>query len=201
MVFVKNSLLPVRASQIKVGDMLGEQKVSEVKSVKRRGVYAPVTESGDIIVSGVLASSYAALHNYTPVNQHWEAHAFFAVRRLVCRFNFGICENETYTDEGIPEWLSNVANFAKSTQDNAPAQLVASVVGLPLISIAYVIEQVTIQYQFIAGLLLLGLVVFKQKKTKKSKGKMQWRTMIFVTIFLFLSWKKSVWLLLKSLTL
>ena len=80
--------------------MLGENKVSEVKSVKRRWVYAPVTESGDIVVSG----SRLQLHNYAPVNQHWEALAFFVVRRLVCRFNFGICENEKYTN-GFPDFF------------------------------------------------------------------------------------------------
>jgi hypothetical protein len=36
MVFVKRA--PVRASQIKVGDMLGNKKVNEIKFVKRRGM-------------------------------------------------------------------------------------------------------------------------------------------------------------------
>ena len=139
MVFVKST--PVRASQVKVGDMLGENKVSEIKTVKRRGVYAPVTESGDIVVSGVLASSYAAVHSYTPINQHTEAHAFFAVRRLVCAFNFGICENETYTEDGFPVWLSPMVHFALSTKQNPFAQFFASVVGLPFIAAAYILEQ------------------------------------------------------------
>ena len=148
--------------------MLGENKVTDVKSVKRNdGVYTPVTESGDIVVSGVLASSYGAVHNYTPINQHWEAHAFFAIRRLVCFFKFGICENETYTD-GFPDWLLTTVRFAKNTQDNAPAQLFASVVGLPLIAVAYTVEQI-IHHALLFGVFILVLYAFKKTKTSKVK--------------------------------
>ena len=176
MIFVKSALFPIRASQVKVGDLLsGEnKKVAQVKSVKRRGVYTPVTESGDIVVSGVLASSYAAVHNYTPINQHWEAHAFFAIRRMVCSFKFGICENETYTDDGIPDWLSSMAHFAKNTEHNAPAQVFASVVGLPLIAVAYFVEQIFIHHAFLVaggGVFIVGLFALKKKKTKASKVK------------------------------
>jgi len=168
MVFVKDT--PVRASQVKVGDMLGENKVSDIKSVKRRGVYAPVTESGSIVVSGVLASSYAAVRSYSLVNQHLEAHALFAVRRLVCAFDFSMCERETYTD-GFPNWLSSVVYFAKSTAQNAPAQVIVSAVALPFIAFAYILEQM-ILYPFLLGVLMLVLVAFK-KKTNMSKVKVQ----------------------------
>jgi hypothetical protein len=166
MVFVKGT--PVRASQVKVGDMLGNNMVAEVKSVKRRGVYAPVTESGDIVVSGILASSYAAVRSYTPINQHTEAHAFFAVRRLVCAFNFGICENETYTKDGFPDWLSSTVYFALSMKQNPYAQFFASVVGLPFIAATYILEQF-IQYPFLIGMVAVGLFAFKKTKTPKVK--------------------------------
>jgi len=166
-VFVKNA--PVRASQVKVSDMLGENKVSEVKSVKRRGVYTPVTESGDIVVSGVLASSYAAVRSHTPINQHAEAHAFFAVRRLVCAFNFGICEKETYTEEGYPYWLATVIKFALSTDGNASAQFLASIVGLPLIAAAYILENMIYYYPILVGMFAFGLFIYKKTKMSKIK--------------------------------
>lgn len=53
------------ASQVMVGDMLGEYPVTKILTVKRRGAYAPVTYSGDILVSGVLASCSLALHYQT----------------------------------------------------------------------------------------------------------------------------------------
>jgi len=169
MVFVKNA--PVPASQLMVGDMLGQNKVSEIKSVKRRGAYAPVTESGDIVVSGILASSYAAVRSYTPINQHTEAHAFFAVRRLVCAFNFGICENETYTEDGFPDWLSPMVHFALSMNQNPVAQYFASVVGLPLITAAYILEQAT-HHPFLVAMFVFGVFAFK-KARKTSKLKVQ----------------------------
>jgi len=168
MVFVKDT--PVRASQVKVGDMLGENKVSEINTVKRRGVYTPVTESGDIVVSGALASSYAAVHNYTPINQHTEAHAFFSLRRLVCAFNFEICKSETYTADGFPQWLSPMIHFTLSTKQNPFAQFFASVVGLPFIAAAYMLEQMVL-CPFLVGAIMVGLYAFK--KTKASKVKIQ----------------------------
>jgi len=166
LVFVNETMRP--ASHVKVGDMLGEHKVSKITNVKRRGIYAPITESGDIIVSGVLASSYAAVHSYTPINQHTEAHAFFAFRRLVCAFDFAICENETYSD-GFPDWLSPVIQVAMNTERNPLCQICATVVGLPLVSFVYTLEQM-IQYPLVVGAIILGLLC-AFKKTKKPKNK------------------------------
>jgi len=128
------------------------------------------TESGSIVVSGVLASTYAAVRSYSLLNQHLEAHALFAVRRLVCAFDFSMCERETYTD-GFPNWLSSVVYFAKSTAQSAPAQLLASIVALPFIAVAYVLEQM-ILYPLFLGIFMLGLFAFK-KKTMMSKVKLQ----------------------------
>ena len=171
MVFVKDA--PVRASQVKVGDMLGKSKVSEVKSIKRRGVYAPVTESGDIVVSGVLASCYAAVLSHTPFNQHFGAHAFFSVRRLVCALNFGICESETYID-GLPDWmpLSTIDFFMSTEQSNPTVQFAAALALMPLITAAYIVEQL-ICSPLLVGAFILGLYAFNKKISKTSKIKVQ----------------------------
>jgi hypothetical protein len=165
MVFVNNA--PLRASQVKVGDMLGNNKVADIKFAKRRGVYAPVTESGDIVVSGALASSYAAVRSFTPINQHTEAHAFFSIRRLICNFNFDVCKNETYTEDGFPQWLAPIIDFTLTT--NASAHFFASVVGLPIIAAAYAFEQ-SFHYPFIIGMVIIvGLFGFKKNKSSKIK--------------------------------
>jgi len=119
------------------------------------------TESGSIVVSDALVSSYAAVRSYSLVNQHLEAHALFAVRRLVCAFDFSICKSETCTD-GFPSWLSSVVYFAKSTTQNALAQLLASAVVLPFITFAYILEQM-ILYPLFLGMFMLGLFAFKKK--------------------------------------
>lgn len=167
MVYVNGSSWPIRAAQVQVGDMLGKNKVLKVTSIKRRGVYAPLTESGDILVNGVLASCYAAVHSHTPVNQHWEAHAFFSLHRLVCAVNFRVCQSETYTN-GYPDWMSPMIHFALSTGENAILQAGASIVGLPLITVAYILEQL-----MYSPILIVAIIVgfFAVKRKTKSKAK------------------------------
>lgn len=55
-------------------------RVTQVDLVKRRGIYAPLTEHGTLVVDGVATSCYAA------VNRHSLAHRAFAPLRLVHRW-------------------------------------------------------------------------------------------------------------------
>jgi len=170
MIFINNA--PVRASQVKVGDMLGESKVNEIKSIKRRGMYTPVTESGDIVVSGVLASSYAAVLSHTPANQHFGAHAFFSVRRLVCAFDFEICENETYTN-GYPDWLPmSTIHFFMSTEKFHPAvQVIATLAFLPFITTSYILELLILSSLLIKALVLVMFCLYRKMNAVKSNIK------------------------------
>lgn len=168
MLFVNNHNFPVQASEVKVGDMLGENRVSKVKSVKRSGVYAPVTESGDIVVSGVRASSYAAVLTHVPIHQHAGAHAFFAARRLFCRFNFANCESETYTGEGFPEWLSPIIHFALRIEQSPLAQTLLCLVLLPFIAAVYILERMLLA-PFLVGALVFVLL-YVSKKIKASSN-------------------------------
>jgi len=110
---VEGSTKSVPASSIKVGENLlvtgSSSKVIEIKTVQRRGVYAPFTYSGDIVVSGVVASNYISMipEEDLPfgVTMQWIAHTFNAPRRLLCSVNFRICENETYTEDGVSTWI------------------------------------------------------------------------------------------------
>lgn len=101
------------ASSIRVGDDLIDQsgstaKIIKIASVLRRGVFAPFTTTGDIVVNGILASTYATfngrdrLPEYIPYQ--WLAHVLVAPRRLFC--SWSCCESEAHTDEGIALWLS-----------------------------------------------------------------------------------------------
>lgn len=168
MVFIDSSA--VRASEVKVGDTLGENKVSKITSVKRRGVFAPVTESGDIVVNGILASSYAAVLAHCPVNvQHSGAQAFFAVRRLLCAFNFGNCEKETHTD-GIADWLLPVFNLFSMTNSSPIIQFCAVVVAVPFLAAVYTLEQLLLGPLFVKALALFScLAIYKNAKRSKTK--------------------------------
>lgn len=102
LIFVDRSDRPyaIEAAGVVVGDFLsGRKVVNVVTGVVRQGVYAPLTMSGDIAVSGVRASNYVDLLEYGGwYNRHVIGHAAFGPRRLFCRYFMNICMQETYTN-------------------------------------------------------------------------------------------------------
>ena len=82
---------PVLAGEIKEGDYIfvvdpGKPnfcKVTKIHTVQKRGVYAPLTRSGVIVVDGVMASCYASFHS------HDLAHVAFAPLRLYSSISKG----------------------------------------------------------------------------------------------------------------
>jgi len=125
MVFVETRG-PIPAFGVSVGDYLvtmsGQQKttgkVTAIKKVNRIGAFAPFTETGTIVVSNVLASSYVSLHDEEKsgsfvvggikvVPMQWLAHTFQIPHRLFCRMKSVdlYCSGEKYTEEGISYWV------------------------------------------------------------------------------------------------
>jgi len=118
MVFVdKQGAVP--ASLLTVGEkvMLTNDLVAPVTSiflVRRVGAFAPFTESGTLMVSGVLTSSYISMQEDLAsfkiggmqiASWHWLAHASQAPHRMVCQINFAFCESEKYAEGGISYWV------------------------------------------------------------------------------------------------
>jgi len=134
MVFVVNNndeTKSVPASNVKVGDTLatltgGSSKVVFIKHVQRNGAYAPFTTSGDIVVSGVVASNYVSLLDQMPKMMQWIAHTFKAPHRVLCSINFTICENETYIN-GLSSWIYvpyHAIQFFKRARQNMLSPIV-----------------------------------------------------------------------------
>merc|ERR1711862_1003727 len=89
----------VSAEEVSVGDMLGDNKVTKITSVKRTGLYAPITYDGSIVVNGIKSSCYVQFLDHVPADQHQVLeHMFFSLQRVACSVNFGWCEAETYTN-------------------------------------------------------------------------------------------------------
>jgi hypothetical protein len=102
----------VPAEMVRTGDKLvyqGKQRsVVRIQTIKRHGLYHPVTESGDIVVSGVRASTYASVLGVDSNLESFVTHLILSPLRMACRFNFAICKNEEYTVEGFSTTI-NVA--------------------------------------------------------------------------------------------
>lgn len=120
LLFVNNITAP--ASTVKIGDKLrlgmgrGAAKVVKINYVARIGAFAPFTVSGTIMVNGFAASTYVSLQKdsnvlvigkfKTGLTWHWLAHVFEAPHRLFCKLRMDLCRKETYTKEGISQWVS-----------------------------------------------------------------------------------------------
>jgi hypothetical protein len=107
----------IPASAVQVGDKLetgtGEYlTVESIHTVVRKGVYAPFTMSGTIVVSNIKSSSYIAFQDSdgfvvggwkTPLSFQWLAHGSQSPHRTWVRL-FG-AKNEAYSDMGMSSWV------------------------------------------------------------------------------------------------
>jgi hypothetical protein len=113
MVFVSGRSIPAR--MVKVGDKFDDDAVVEmIFNVVRKGVFAPFTPSGTILVNGVKASTYISFQSSpvvkigsfeTPLTYQWVAHAFEFPHRFYCNY-FCQCLNEEYNEHGISVWVA-----------------------------------------------------------------------------------------------
>ncbi|XP_041834762.1 indian hedgehog B protein-like [Melanotaenia boesemani] len=71
------SARPGQCVLVSVGKVGRLSRISRVSMRMRRGVFAPLTRQGTVVVDGVVASCYAV------VDQHWLAHWAFAPLRLM----------------------------------------------------------------------------------------------------------------------
>jgi hypothetical protein len=169
MVFVSGKV--VRASQVKVGDLFGSRPVLQIQSVQRRGAYAPVTFTGDLVVSGIVASSYVAIVDGVNARiLNTASHASTAFHRLVCKFDFDRCQNETYTD-GISDWIAGAVNLVhRMNQHNVFVQIAAWWMALPWMVLVYCLEQMILSFSTTRAILscfLLGLSIYGRVSKKK----------------------------------
>jgi Hint module len=115
LVFVERNdkFVALPASSTIVGDILNYdgKRVKEIRYVTRHGIYAPLTFSGDMIVSGALVSNHVNIldHPSNMWNQHLLGQVAWYPRRLFCRLFMDVCMKETHhIDSGhsiYAEWI------------------------------------------------------------------------------------------------
>lgn len=98
-----------------------EVTVESIQGKTARGMFAPFTASGKIVVNNVLASSYIVLEESPELNFlgvfgisfQWVAHSSTFPYRVSCLYlRQGGCADEAYTSEGLNEWTAASLNAA-----------------------------------------------------------------------------------------
>lgn len=139
----KQGSAAIPASEVQIGDMLvhgdGTALVTEIHSVERRGVYAPYTASGSIVVNGILASNYATIEPI--LASHDALHFAQAHHRLICRTT-GFCKYESYA---ATTGLSNISAVSMNIYEWWTGQFgfIHGAVSMALLgglSLAYVLD-------------------------------------------------------------
>ena len=127
LVFLADKTNPARADSVKVGDVLrsGESgvKVQKIISVKRKGIYSPLTPGGTVVVDGIVASTYLSLQKGSSEHVQMQGgintfsyqdflHMALSPFRM---FAMGISSKlaNVYTDDGIPIYASRAMDFAQ----------------------------------------------------------------------------------------
>jgi Hint module len=117
----KQMILP--ASDVMIGDLVyyhdknmkndnlyTMKYVTKIHRVKRKGLYAPLTQSGDMIVNGMRVSNYIQLFSKTDVigwyHQNNIGEVLFFPQRLFCHDFMSSCQREIYINGfGITAYL------------------------------------------------------------------------------------------------
>ena len=156
----------VPASMVNMGDMLVTASgdlvaVSVIRNVVRKGIYAPFTESGSIIVNGIAASNYVAYQDSeylklagfeTPFTYQWLAHTFNSVHRLAGMMGFG---GETYSETGLSQWVALPHKFASwLLGQNAAVALAILVPSFVLFGFVSLVEALVKSPIFLATLVV-----------------------------------------------
>mmetsp|Transcript_27315 Transcript_27315/g.41336 ORF Transcript_27315/g.41336 Transcript_27315/m.41336 type:complete len:428 (+) Transcript_27315:194-1477(+) len=174
----------VPASQIKRGDNLitGSNNnemasVTNIKTVTRKGIYAPFTASGTIVVNDIIASNYISFQDseylqigsiQTPLSYHWVSHAFTSIHRLVTRM-VGIVP-ETYTEEGISQFADLPKKvFTWALNENAFVFATLLALGLPVITMTWLLEWMLLNPIAISA--AVGIITLYRGHNKKSSKK------------------------------
>lgn len=110
---VKNSLHIVAAGDLQVGDFLVMEdetptEILRIGVVECQGVFAPLTESGNLLVNGVLASNYVSRqwlkHQVSGTILHLFQHGAILPVRMLCFLTD--CQKETYNEyTGFSTWV------------------------------------------------------------------------------------------------
>jgi len=191
------SLQAIPAKKLKVGDTVqtttaeGAERsmnVTKISSVRRKGLYMPLTPSGKIMVNGILASTYVSIENTAPVTMHDTkyfpfisvdkiSHWWMSPYRLVCLgVSSNLCKNPTRDGKGILQWFTFGKSFAEFVNQQSFFVRVF-VMGVPMFLVfgVFILAEAVLGGPSLAPLAVMAIVtalVWVFKSTKENmKGK------------------------------
>jgi hypothetical protein len=215
LVFLADQKAPMRADAIQVGDVLatstwkdnGEQDktatqrevVTTITTVRKRGVYAPLTPDGILVVNeGIVASTYISLQDNQPskaqyvelqggigtkLSHQTYAQIGFAPLRLLCQgISSQLCSTTTNYDHDGLSWYVNLAIEVHGWAHEQSIVLQSLVLGIIMIAtgICYGLECMFLGASYAPLLVLvattLGYQTWNTKKKKKKNNNNKCKT-------------------------
>ena len=171
----------VPASSVKRGDNLVTADgdlvvVKTIRTVMRKGIYAPFTASGSIIVNDIAASNYVAFQGSeylqiagfdTPFSFHWLAHIFNSVHRVAVMIGFS---GESYTATGVSQWVALPHKCGSwLLEQNAVFALAILLPSIALFGLVSVIEALMNSPMILATLVVGALTLVVARRTVSVK--------------------------------
>jgi Hint module len=181
LIYLEGKSNPVRASSIQTGDRLQPfgVTVTEIGTVTKVGIYAPLVAEASLMVNGnILASSYAALiqdtndgymvfNNGTPfMAQHGFIHMVLTPFRMLCRATpHSMCQS--YNSNGMPHYVAKGISILMWVNDMCSTMVQA---------ILFAVTFVLFGFMMMAELLVFGepflfLAIICAWKALHNKGK------------------------------
>jgi hypothetical protein len=169
--FVNDHRQTVRARDIQVGHVLGEGIVTGIHWIKHRGLYAPLTETGDIVVSGVPASCYVhLLDNVAPSIQRALSHTALAPLRIACGFDFSFCMNDANIQDGYSANLAKLIQFGFRWMDGSRfLQRLVLIVCTPVFAGMVPLEKILSNVGLVATVIIVMIVVYMMASGQQEK--------------------------------
>ena len=173
LVYVDGRTHPIRADSIKVGDglLVGADKshasVKKIRSIEKKGIYAPLTSRGSIVVNNIAASTYISLQDESPeymqagflnISQQQICHLWMAPFRLMCKLGGGVGFCQTYNDDGRPAWVSIGMGLATWLPgQHIVLQMILFSIALFILSCLALVEKTLVLFVPVAAFLLVWI--------------------------------------------
>mmetsp|Transcript_14394 Transcript_14394/g.21239 ORF Transcript_14394/g.21239 Transcript_14394/m.21239 type:complete len:493 (-) Transcript_14394:256-1734(-) len=147
-----------------------EVVVQSIAMIASKGLYAPFTPSGQLVVNDIIVSSFVAFETDSSMlevggmipsfSYQWLAHTFEFPHRVACHYHLVKCPNETYTSNGISQWVARpfVLSEWLLNQQSSLLKTIALVAFIAVLFVFNILETIILMDVQVLGFLLVGLL-------------------------------------------